>query len=37
MFELVESMLTQLVLLMPSILGVYILFDLLGSMFFGRR
>ena len=37
MFECAEQMLVQLVDLIPSILGIYILFDLIGSWFFGKR
>lgn len=36
MFEVVEQMLVQLVDLIPYILGIYILFDLLGSMIFQK-
>lgn len=37
MFECAEQMLVQLVQLMPAILGIYILFDLVGSLLFGKR
>lgn len=37
MFECAEIMLTQLVQLMPAILGIYILFDLIGGLIFGKR
>ena len=37
MFECSEQMLVQLVNLIPPILGIYIIFDLLGSMLFGKR
>lgn len=37
MFECAEQMLVQLIQLMPSILGVYILFDLIGGLIFGKR
>lgn len=37
MFECAETMLTQLVELIPAILGIYILFDLIGGLLFGKR
>lgn len=37
MFEIAEQYLVQLIDLIPAIFGVYILFDLLGSLLFGRK
>lgn len=37
MFECAEQMLVQLINIMPQIIGVYILFDLTGSLLFGKR
>lgn len=37
MFEAAEQMLIQLIELMPGILGIYILFDLIGGLIFGKR
>lgn len=37
MFECAEQMLIQLIECMPVIIGVYLLFDLTGSLFFGKR
>ena len=37
MFEAVEQMLIQLIQCMPIIIGVYIVFDLLGSLLFGKN
>lgn len=37
MFECAEQMLVQLIELMPGILGIYILFDLIGGLIFGKR
>lgn len=37
MFECAEQMLIQLIQLMPYIIGVYLLFDLTGSLLFGKR
>lgn len=37
MFEVVETFMVQLVGLIPAVFGVYILFDLLGSLLFGKR
>lgn len=36
-FEVTEQMLVQLVNLMPAIFGIYLLFDLLGSLLFGKK
>lgn len=37
MFECAEQMLIQLIQCMPALIGVYILFDLTGSLLFGKR
>lgn len=36
MFELTEAVLTQEVLLLPAIVGLWLLFDFMGSLIFGR-
>lgn len=37
MFECAEQMLIQLIGVMPTIIAVYLLFDFLGSLFFGKN
>lgn len=37
MFEVVEIFMVQLVGLIPAVFGIYILFDLIGSLLFGKR
>ena len=37
MFEIAEQFLVQLVGLMPAVFGIYVLFDLIGSLLFGKR
>lgn len=37
MFEIAEQFLVQLVDLMPAVFGIYVLFDLIGSLLFGKR
>lgn len=37
MFECAQQMLIQLIGVMPLIIGIYILFDFLGSLFFGKN
>jgi hypothetical protein len=37
MFEIVEQFMVQLVGLMPGVFGIYVLFDLIGSLLFGKR
>lgn len=37
MFEVCETMLVQLVNCLPVLLGCSLLFDLLGSLLFGKR
>lgn len=36
MFEVATQFMVQLVLLMPAGFGIYVLFDLLGSLMFGK-
>lgn len=37
MFEIAEQMLVQEINLIPYILILYLIFDFLGSFFFGKR
>lgn len=37
MFEIAEQFLVQLIDLMPAVFGIYVLFDLIGSLLFGKR
>lgn len=37
MFEIAETMLLQLVDLIVPVFGIYILFDLIGSLLFGSK
>ncbi len=37
MFEISEQMLVQLISLLPILIVIYIVFDFLGSFFFGKR
>lgn len=37
MFEIVETYLTQLFEMLPFLMIIYIVFDFLGSFFFGKR
>ena len=37
MFECAQQMLIQLIGAMPILIGVYILFDLIGNLFFGKK
>lgn len=37
MFPIFNEMLKQLVELIPAILGLYFLFDMIGSLLFGKR
>lgn len=37
MFEIVENMLIQLIGLLPVLIVLYIVFDFLGSFFFGKK
>lgn len=36
MFEIASQFMTKLVEFIPGVFGVYILFDLIGSLLFGR-
>lgn len=37
MFEIAETMMLQLVDLIVPVFAIYILFDLIGSLLFGKR
>ncbi len=37
MFEISEQMLVQLIDILPELIVIYIVFDFLGSFFFGKR
>lgn len=37
MFDLVVQMFVQLIGLIPTVFGVYILFDLIGTLLFGTK
>lgn len=37
MFEIASQFMVQLVSLMAPVFGVYVLFDLIGSLLFGKR
>ena len=37
MFEISEQFLIQLIELLPILICIYIVFDFLGSFFFGKR
>ena len=37
MFEIALTVLEQLITLIPSLIGLYILFDFVGMLLFGRR
>lgn len=37
MFEVSCQFMEQLITLIPGILGIYLIFDFLGSLFFGKR
>lgn len=37
MFEIIETLLIQLIDLMPGLIALYVLFDLIGSLLFGKR
>lgn len=36
MFDIAMQFMTQLIDLIPAIIGVYLIFDLTGSLLFGR-
>lgn len=37
MFEVCETMLIQLIKCIPVVFGVYLIFDFVGSLLFGRN
>lgn len=37
MFDIAETMMLQLVDLILPVFGIYVLFDLMGSLLFGKR
>lgn len=37
MFEIATSFMIQMVNLIPGVFGIYILFDLLGSLLFSKK
>ena len=37
MFDVCEQMLVQLIHCLPVLLGVYMIFDFVGSLLFGRK
>lgn len=37
MFEIATDFMVQIVYLIPGYLGLYLIFDFLGSFFFGRN
>lgn len=37
MFDIAISFMVQMVELLPGVFGIYILFDFLGSLLFGKR
>lgn len=37
MFDIAIQFMVQLVDLMPAVIGLYILFDFMGSLLFGKR
>lgn len=37
MFECMQTMLLQLIDCIPEMIGLFILFDLIGSLLFGKR
>ena len=37
MFEIAETMMVQLVDLIAPVFGIYVLFDLIGSLLFGSK
>lgn len=36
MFDIAITFMVQLVYLIPAFIGIYLIFDLLGSLFFGK-
>lgn len=37
MFDVATTFMTQLIDLIPGLIGIYILFDFIGTLLFGRR
>jgi len=37
MFEIIESMLIIFIKMLPCLIAIYILFDFIGSLLFGKR
>lgn len=37
MFDIALTFMSQLIDLMPGMIGIYILFDFIGTLLFGRR
>ena len=37
MFDIASQMMVQLIELLPAIFGIYVLFDLIGSLLFSKR
>lgn len=37
MFDIATNFMVQLVDLIPAVIGIYLIFDLLGSLLFGKR
>lgn len=37
MFDVATTLMSQLVTLLPGMIGIYILFDLTGALLFGKR
>lgn len=37
MFEVATTFMTQLIDLIPGLIGIYILFDFIGTLLFGKR
>lgn len=37
MFDIATEFMVQLVNLIPGVIGIYLIFDLMGSLLFGKR
>ena len=37
MFDIATQFMVQLVGLIPAVMGIYLIFDLMGSLLFGKR
>lgn len=37
MFDIATQFMVQLVDLIPGVMGIYLIFDLMGSLLFGKR